>query len=216
MKKKYLLIVILLSVVFVYAHQPRLVYEQDLSLKNPKIIENPEISQAFYGELRGKIDFYKIISDKDFDLYINVLAPDVKDARTDFSVDVYGDNNIINLNGERYEWEKFFEKFSGDNYLKGPEYEERVGKGEYLIQVYNPGNQGKYVLVVGEKEAFTPKEAINAIISMPKLKSFFQRSPLTAYFNLIGLFTLINLIVIIGIILLIIFIIRRISNSNPI
>jgi hypothetical protein len=70
--------------------------------------------------------------------------------------------------------------------------------------------------VVGEKEAFTPKEAINAIISMPKLKSFFQRSPLTAYFNLIGLFTLINLIVIIGIILLIIFIIRRISNPNPI
>jgi len=212
---KILILIIGFIILPVYAHQPRLVYDQELTRENPKIVVNPEVSQAFYGQLKSKPEYYKIFSDKDFNLYVGIVVPDKEDARTDFYIDVSIEDTTIVLNGETFQWEKFFEKFGGDNYLKGPEFETKVPSGEYLIKVYNQDNQGSYSLVIGKIEAFPPKEAINAILSLPKLKKdFFAKSPFTAFFNYIGLFLLITLVVVTGIILLIVFIVRRITKRK--
>lgn len=208
---KNLWIVILLNVVIGYAYLPRLVFDQEFSLGNPIKIKKPEVAQAFYGELRNRTDYYKIIAGEDFDLYVNILAPDILAGRTDFSVEVFGTGKAITLNGELYEWEKYREKSTDDSYWKGPAYEESLEKGEYLIQVYNLDNQGKYVLVVGEKETFSPKELINFILSMPKLKGYFEKAPMTAYFNQIGLFLFITLFIIGVLIAFIVFLIRRLT-----
>lgn len=80
MKYKYLTILLLVSIILVFAHQPRLAYNENLTIDNAKRIENPEISQAFYGELKGQPDYYKIDSDKDFNLYVNLVVPDIQGA----------------------------------------------------------------------------------------------------------------------------------------
>jgi hypothetical protein len=124
---------------------------------------------------------------------------------TDFSVDVYGESKNISLDGNKFDWEKYYEKLTGNNYLKGPSYEETLPKGEYLIQVSNSDNQGKYVLVVGKNDPFSLQEAINTFLLMPKIKTFFEKSPITAYFNQIGIVLFIILIIIIAVILVIVY-----------
>jgi hypothetical protein len=118
------------------------------------------------------------------------------------------------LDAKSAKWDIFFEKFAGDNYFNGPEFDRKVGAGSYLIKVYNPDNQGKYSLAIGQIEAFPPKEAIHAIVSLPKLKSFFHKSPLTAYFNFIGIFVLITIVFLAIIVILILVIVRSIKRRK--
>jgi hypothetical protein len=44
------------------AHQPRIEFGQPHPKSNPVIVSNPEISQAFYGDLQGQPDYYQITS----------------------------------------------------------------------------------------------------------------------------------------------------------
>lgn len=200
MNKIVYLLLILFLISPILAHQPRIVYKQDLS-ENPKLIFNPEVSQAFYGELKGKPEKYFINSTNL--LYVQVLAPAIDNAKKDFNLFI--NDIIIPFNSSN--WSKFYEEFAGDNYFQGPEYND--GSGQYLIIINNSDNYGKYVLVVGKKESFPLNEAINSIISLPFLKIYFNKSPLTAFFNMIGLFMLILLLVIIFLIVSIYFIWRK-------
>jgi len=207
--------VILISVVFIFlliaghiiAHQPRLV-EESFTL-----IKNPEVSQAFYGELTGEPVFYRIESNEPFNLYVGILVPDIENIDKDLLVEISKDNEFYYLlDGVNFEWQSFHEEFANDDYFKGPELSTQAEPGTYTLKVFSPDNQGKYVLVVGEKEEFPFNELIKTIIVLPQLKTFFNKSPLTAYFNLIGLFILIFLLVVLGISILIFFLIKRIKK----
>jgi len=185
------------------AHQPRLVAGGAPTIN----VENPEISQAFYSELKGQIQIYEINSDKDFLLYVNLLVPKTPQAKTDFWAVILKDEPgqaqwLGELDGTKFKWQEFYEKFAGDNYLKGPEFEKQVPAGKYFVRVLSfNSNQGKYVLAIGKEEKFPLKEILNTIKLLPALKKdFFGKSPLTAYFNLTGLFLLGCLVVLTGII----------------
>jgi len=188
----------------VSAHQPRLVYDGLSSADNPFVINNPEISQAFYGMLKGQPDYYTISETEGFELYLQILAPDVSNARTDFVAEIVFDDKIIILK-KNESWDKFYEEFAGDNYLNGPETELSTEPGKYVIKVSNTGNEGKYVLVVGKIESFPFNEIIKTYINLPRLKMYFEKSPLTAYFNLIS----IPLWIVLGITITIIVIIAK-------
>jgi len=212
----FLLFITLFSVSF--AHQPRLVE------KETTVIENPEISQAFYAELTGSPQNYTIQSDIPFKLYVGLLVPYLSDSDTDYIAKVTSDTGLnVFLDGNSFEWEPFYEEFGGDDYLNGPEYMDDsfeddyphgvlVDPGLYTIEVSSSDNRGKYVLVVGEIESFSFSEIVNTIKTLPKLKSdFFEKSAFTAFFNLIGLFLFIPVI------LLVIFLIilyRRYKNKK--
>lgn len=84
--------------------------------------------------------------------------------------------------------------------------------GSYLIKVYNPGNEGKYVLVVGQKELFTPKEIVKTLKVMPTLKTYFDESPFRAYFNYVGLFLVGLIFVFFVLVLLIRLVITRLRR----
>jgi len=206
MKKTLLAFAVVFSFLVAWpaqAHQPRLVPGGALTIK----VENPETSQAFYSELVGQIQVYEINSDKDFLLYVNLLVPKTPQAKTDFWAVILKDEPgqaqwLGELDGTKFNWQEFYEKFTGDNYLKGPEFEKEVAAGKYFVRVLSfNSNQGKYVLAVGKEEKFTLKEILNTIKLLPTLKKdFFGKSPLTAYFNLTGLFLLGCLVVLAGII----------------
>jgi hypothetical protein len=172
------------------AHQPRIV---DCDMVE---INKPEVSQAFYGELKGSPFEFRIQSNQDFKLYVGLLVPDIPNIRKDISAEIYrvkdGKNETIALlDGSHFEWTPFFEDFAKDNYFWGPEYkadnsikgEELKGwpvpAGDYRIKVFSPSNFGKYTLVTGFLEVFPFAEILNASITVPRLKAQFFGYPLS-------------------------------------
>jgi len=202
------------------AHQPRLV-EGDFTL-----IENPEVSQAFYGELKGEPDYYQIQAEILIKLYVGILVPDVENIGKDVSVEVSKDDEFYYLlDGVNFEWQAFYEEFAGDDYFEGPELSAggedglpqgvEAEAGKYTLKVFSPDNQGKYVLVVGEKEEFPLNEMLNTLVSLPRLKKFFDKSPwqaLTA--PIVFRFLVLPLISLVALILVIFFLVRRKRKNN--
>jgi len=188
----FLLIIIFLfsSVGVAYAHQPRLIYSKQGYIN----IRNPEVSQAFYDELKGQVRDYYITSDKDFELYINLLVPEEVNRNGRYSAKVFllesGDkeSEIAFIDGLPYDWQEFYETFGRDYYLKGPEFTKQVSAGEYKIEVFSTDNQGKYVLAVGKKEAFDVQSVLNVYWQIPLLKiSFFKTSALQFFLTPFGI-----------------------------
>jgi len=97
------------------------------------------------------------------------------------------------LDGKVYAWRPFYEPFGGDHYLLGPEYDGQVPAGAYAVVVTSLDNTGKYVLAVGRKERFPPGAMARTLVTLPRLKRYFGKSPLTAYFNLSGVFLLVTI-----------------------
>jgi hypothetical protein len=181
-----------------FAHQPRFIDNR------PSIeVRNPEISQAFYARLAGSSQSYYIRSDVPLRLYVNLLVPDIAGIDTDYEAVISretgsGEEVLAKLDGKGYEWRPFFEPFGGDHYLLGPEYDDQVPAGTYIVTVSSPDNAGKYALAIGKIEKFPPKEMARTIVALPKLKKYFGKSPWTAYFNLSGAFLLVAVGAVVG------------------
>lgn len=161
----------------VSAHQPRITTDSLI------YVLDPEISKAYYGELTGEPHVYVIESDKPFDLYINVLVPDIEGQETDVSATVIKDGNVAKpfaiLDGLDVEWEQFYEPFGADTYFMGPEFRTEADPGTYEIYVSSSNNDSKYSLAIGEIEAFDRAEIFNALTTIPELKkNFFEVSPI--------------------------------------
>lgn len=170
----FTIITFLLAPSFVSAHQPRITESRITQ------VSDPEISKAYYGELTGEPDVYVIKATEAFDLYVNVLVPDIAGQKKDVSATVLKDNKQITvLDSTNFKWEQFYEPFGADTYWKGPEYEVRAEAGTYEIRVVSSANDSKYSLAIGEIEAFDGKEGVNALTVIPKLKKdFFNESPI--------------------------------------
>lgn len=199
-------IIVILLVIFTwigvsFAHQPRLVFEQPIGqIVN---VQNPEVSQAFYGILSGQDDVYQIVSDTGFLLYVNIVVPKIYGSRTDFTVDIIEGNNAVytRLDGKEFIRTDFFEPFAGDMYLQWPSLEKQVGSGNYVIRVSNKDNQWKYSLAIGKIESFPLKSIIHTFKVMPALKTvFFEKPWYTMFRNYVWLFLLGTIIVLIVII----------------
>lgn len=194
------------------AHQPNLVGDESV------VIEDPEISRAFYGELKGSEVYYEIESQESFRLYVGILVPDVSGVSRNVSalITKEGDEDFeVLLDGENFEWTEYYEEHAGDNYFSGPYFSEKdadqshprgveVDEGKYVIKVSNPTNQGKYVLVIGDTESFPLREIIRTVTVMPVLKKYFEKSVFESFQTptMIG-FLAISILVIAGVILLI-------------
>ncbi len=219
-----------------YAHQPR------ITAKSLTKVENPEVSQAFYGELKGQPHYYRIESAKPFRLYVGILVPDIKGIKKNVSAQVSKgrghkadspehedeeERPFFVLDGLEHNWTRYYEEFAGDNYYFGPELKAkstegdrvprgiRVDEGTYTIKVFNPANKGKYVLVVGDQEQFPLSEIMRTVITLPWLKSeFFGKSPFTAFLNLTGLFLLGFLIIVAVLITAVVWLIKRLIRRR--
>lgn len=159
-----------------FAHQPRLVNSETTQ------VVDPEISKAYYATLTGSPHFYTIDSKEPFDLYVNVLVPDIAGQKKDVSATILkvGDKGpFATLVGPSFDWKKFYEPFGADTYWMGPEYKARAEAGTYEIRVSSSNYDSKYSLAIGEIEAFDGKEGMNALTLIPQLKKdFWGESPI--------------------------------------
>jgi catechol 2,3-dioxygenase-like lactoylglutathione lyase family enzyme len=151
-------------------------------------VEKPEVSRAFYAEFFGEPAIYQIVGPDSFDLYVNILVPDEVGIPTDLLVTVTsGSDTVAALDGPAFKWTKFYEPFGGDSYLMGPEQRLRVGPGSYVATVSRPGNTGRYVLAIGEREQFSFGDIVRIIGLMPRLKQdFFGKAPIRALSDPLG------------------------------
>jgi len=197
------------------AHQPRLVCGDKV------VVENPEVSKAFYDTLNGNPRTYTIESQTPFLLYLNLLVPESSNPQGRYSAVVYRLDTgkrveLAKLNSSSVEWKEFYEEYGGDYYLWGPEHEEKVPEGRYEIDVFSSDNQGKYVLAIGKIEEFPPIEIVKTFLVLPVLKTqFFQYSPLILLSSTIGIawfIVIVILLLVIGLIIIRIF--RRHSKRS--
>jgi hypothetical protein len=191
LKSLIILLVLFLSICAVSAHQPRLEVGINSSMNNPIMVQNPEISQAFYGNLNGQPDYYKITSDKPFELFVNILVPQSPGISSDFVSAKITDSSgktIALLDGKKSEWTPMFEEFGGDYYLQGPEFTKNVSAGTYYIQVFNANNTGMYSIAIGDIESFPPDESFKALLMIPLLKEqIFGKPVTTLFFEFVGI-----------------------------
>jgi len=183
----FLVLAAVLTPVLAFAHQPRVVK----SLGHVTV-EEPEISKVYYGNLDGEPKVFELSSVKEFNLYVNIMVPDLPDIEKNKIVTISSaGRTIASFGGEKAEWEPYYEKFAGDMYFKGPEFREKTSPGEYFITVSSAMNEGKYALVIGETESFPLREIIKAFFTLPAVKSqFFGEAWWHAYLSRAGLMVL--------------------------
>jgi hypothetical protein len=193
------------------AHQP-IVIDAQTKIE----VSDPTTSKAYYGELIERPAYFLINQDKPFTLYVGILLPKIEGIAKDFSAIVYKDSRpYAYLYASKSKWVEFYEPNGGDWYYQGPEYKKEVPAGTYLIKVYNPKNEGKYVVAIGEQESFPLKVVLNTIKIMPSLKlNFFKESFVSLLFSKYGLIYWIPAVLIITIPLLIMVRIRRNSKKR--
>jgi hypothetical protein len=191
LKSIILLFILFLSICAISAHQPRVDVGVNSSISNPIVVQNPEISQAFYGKLNGQPVYYQITSDKPFNLFVNLLVPQSPGISSDFVSAQITDSSgktVALLGGNNSEWKPMFEEFGGDYYLQGPEFNQNVSAGTYNIKVFNANNIGKYSIAIGNIEAFPLDESIKSIINIPILKEQIFGKPVTSlFFEFVGI-----------------------------
>ena len=190
------------------AHQPHLVTGRVTG------VTNPDVSQAFYAELKGQPDEYRFTLTKPLLLYLNVLVPRIPGVHEDYTAELCrktatGESLVGVMDGTSYNWTVFHEPVANDDYFQGPEFREQTPPGDYVVRVSCPGNQGKYVLAVGERESFPPAEMVRVIGVMPALKRYFGKPVWTAYFNYTGLFIGVTAVVVAGVVVLAVSLARR-------
>lgn len=173
------------------AHQPRLVIGSNASNDNPILIQNPEVSQAFYGELKGQPNYYQIKSDNQLKFYLNLLVPASPGIPPDFiSAQVLDSSGkvISTIDRTNSTWKSYFEEFGGDYYLKGPKTKANLPAGTYYIKIFNTNNQGKYSIAIGEEESFPIDETMKALVTIPLLKEQIFGKPVpTLFFEFLGI-----------------------------
>ncbi len=179
-----LIIVLFLSISIAFAHQPRL-DSANSNITNPIVVKNPEISQAFYGQLNGNPAYFKIQSNKSFRLYANILVPDIPGASNhlmSLQITDSSGKTIGLLDAKNSTWTSYFEEFGGDYYLKGPEFNHTVPAGSYFIKIFNSNNQGRYSLAIGDIESFPPAETVSTLFLLPLIKADIFKVPVAELF----------------------------------
>ncbi|MFC1687385.1 hypothetical protein ACFL0L_02305 [Patescibacteria group bacterium] len=182
MKKIYITSIIIVAGFFIlslsaFAHQPSVVGDE-----TSITVEDPEISKAYYAELVGEPVHYVFTASEEFDLYVNVLVPDIANSTEDYTATVTRDDEVVTvLEPGSAVWSQFDEPFGGDVYRMGPEYRATGLAGEYDITVSSPDNHGKYVLAIGEVESFPAKEIMRTMAELYGVKKFFGKSGLAIF-----------------------------------
>lgn len=158
-----------------FAYQPKLVEGNDI------IVREPEVSKAYFSQPQGKPQVYRINAKAPFDLYVNLLVPDMADQQKDLTVVITKTGHaepVATLEGSQFAWKQSFESRSRNSYWRGPEYQAKAEAGDYEIRVSSPRNDTKYVLVIGKVDIFDLKEAIEEMEIIPTIKrEFFDQSP---------------------------------------
>ncbi len=177
----FLTLLALLPLGDVSAHVPVIV--DQTSLHDIEAINDPTLSQAFYGTLDAFPHTYEIRAKEPFSLHVEVLIPDTLKATEDVSGIIIKETGkqgrvieVSRLLASDATWESFYEPWGGDRYRRGGTYTASVEAGVYRIEVSTPDNNTPYVLVIGDREDFGTLGYFETIGRFMEVKQFFGKS----------------------------------------
>ncbi len=159
MYKKILftLCILFVTVSVADAHVPTIVPE--LTQTDIIPIEDPILSQAFYGEMKDFPHTFEISSTESFRLFTQILLPDIASSKNNVSGIIIKlpekrgrVTEVARLESKNAEWKSEYEPFGGDTYRDGPLFDQQLDPGKYRIEVHTPNNFEKHVLVIGTRE----------------------------------------------------------------
>jgi hypothetical protein len=180
-KMKYVVVFIFAcTALWTQAHVPLVVTQTDLH--DVVTIEDPDLSQAFYGLLQGFPHTYEFTVTQPMKLFVEVLVPDIESSTNNVSSIIVREversgrvTEIARLPAKDAAWESFFEPFGGDSYRRGPRFEAGIEPGKYRVEVHTPDNVEKYVLVVGKREEFAGIGYFELLGRIAEVKVFFEK-----------------------------------------
>lgn len=212
LKKVYIILILIFWFWITFAHNPRLVRNISSTEGNPILVSRPENSQAFYAQLKETSDFYKIVSNTGFLLYLSLTVPGISWSDQDYWMIIKDDlwNVLADINWTNLKWTKFYEQFAWDLYYQWPWFEKKVNSWIYYVQIYSSDNVWKYALAIWKLESWPINEIWNTFENLPSLKTyFFEKLSITMFFNYIW----ISLFVLILFIVLIILLINKLTKK---
>ncbi len=178
-----LFIILFLTVAFqAEAFVPILVPPQLQS--DVSMIEDPTLSQVFYGTLEGFPHTYEIHATQPFLLFTHIQQPDIESSKNNVSgiliklPEKRGRvTEVTRLKLKEDEWLTSYDPIGGDSYRDGPHYEAMLEAGNYRIEVHTPDNMEKYVFAIGTREEMTIGyfERLRRLMAV---KIFFEKSPI--------------------------------------
>ncbi len=123
-------------------------------------IQNPEIEQLLLGELTDAPEMFEIVSEVPFTLTAEIRAiPNTSGATLPQlsgiivrQKEIRGVEEVARLNASEVPWTVLTDPESGLVYQVGPYFSEQVEAGTYRLEVSNPNNQGKYLLLIGNQK----------------------------------------------------------------
>ncbi len=168
------------NVIVVHAYVPNLI--EQTSLRDIVTIDDPELSQAFYGSMTGFPHTYEITVTKPLHLYTHIRVPDIETSINNVSGIIIKEQGrgkrvleISRLSAKDAEWKSNFDISGGDSYREGSTFEGELEAGTYRIEVSTPDNLSKYVLMIGTREEMSIGyfERIGRLMDV---KLFFEKS----------------------------------------
>ena len=176
----------------VVAHQLIFSDGKNTTMENALYIPDPQISWAMYGELENNVLFYKFEAEQKEPLYASLVIPAL-DGLENFSPSlaiITQQQNITMISlhtGEKntdvpfalpdgyraivFDYDRkstanvFYEPFTQVNYWERQEIRtESINPGTYYIAVFNPAENGKFTLAVGEIEDFSKANFFDSFV----------------------------------------------------
>lgn len=204
-----------------YAHQPHLLFKEANAVETPFVIQNPQVSQAFYGEFRGgNPQYFRMTFAEASEIYLGIHVPRTADAAEQVTllVSEKGKNSesLLTLNGADYPWKPFYEEMAGDWFLEGPGTLSKFQAGTYTLRVTSKKNKGKYVLLIGNLESFPLSEIPATLHRILLVKmEFFGRSFFSFFDGAIGKALLVVVFFIFFLLILLAWLYQRLWPSHP-
>lgn len=184
---RYLLLVAWLFLpVLTYAYVPTFVSPEHVD--DHPAAEEIGKQYNFFGELAGFPHTFLIpVKYDDTEVSITVLSPQNAKNPANLSgilvqKEQRGVSEVARLHYRDFQWESVMDRTGRDRYLAGGRFTGTLNKGEYLFEVSNGDNRGRYVVLIlqGEAEPQSRRGYFSVLRDVAQIKSFLGKSPLHA------------------------------------
>lgn len=120
-----------------------------------ELLGDYQLNKTVLGELENAPEMYEIKIEATSTLAVELRAVPMAETESTFSgiiirqKETRGIEEVARLEAREAKWNRLLDGQTGLPYLAGSFYSETVSPGTYRIEVSNPNNQGKYLLLIG-------------------------------------------------------------------
>ncbi len=179
-------LVVAISMAFALLVLPQLALAYNVVMVTPPDVDSyttidaPELERAYYGDLLGFPQTYRIVLASSSEVTFQIAEPDIEQMYGPVSVIVVreverGVEEVARLDANAIGEVTERVHSTGDSYRLGERFTETLEPGTYLIEVSNGDNLGKYVIRFGTEPLPESLGYIGTLKQIYAIKQFFGK-----------------------------------------